>query len=71
MWNLFLIVVLILVVFVISYKPGSGLLSDWFGIDEGGRRREKQEEKVVEEYEVTSRDMMNAKESEIIFGGQR
>jgi len=68
MWKLYVALIVLVVVFLISYKPGSGLLEDWFGIQE--RSKEKQEHKKEEEYKVTSRDMMNAKESDITFGIQ-
>jgi len=68
MWKLYIALIVLVVVFLISYKPGSGLLEDWFGIQE--RSKEKQEAGAEKNYKVTSRDMMNAKESEIIFGNQ-
>jgi len=69
MWKLYVALIVLVVVFLISYKPGSGLLEDWFGIQE--RSKEKQEAPPAEKnYKVTSRDMMNAKESDIIFGIQ-
>ena len=67
MWKIYIALIVLVVVFLISYKPGSGLLEDWFGIQE--RSKEKMEVK-EEAYKTTSRDMMNAKESEIIFGNK-
>jgi len=68
MWKLYVLLIVIVVVFLISYKPGSGLLEDWFGIQE--RSKEKMEHKKEENYEVTSRDLMNASNEKKIFGIQ-
>lgn len=66
MWNLYIFIVVFVLVFLISYKPGSGFVQKWLGIPE------KMENEVVtntdEEYKVTSRDMMNgAYQSRFLF----
>ena len=69
MWKLYVALIVLVVVFLISYKPGSGLLEDWFGIQE--RSKEKQEAPPAEKnYKVTSRDMMNASSLDKTFGIQ-
>jgi len=69
MWKLYIALIVLVVVFLISYKPGSGLLEDWFGIQE--RSKEKMEEPVEKkDYKVTSRDLMNASNEKKIFGIQ-
>jgi len=67
MWKIYIALIVLVVVFLISYKPGSGLLEDWFGIQE--RSKEKMEVK-EEAYKTTSRDMMNASNEKKIFGIQ-
>jgi len=68
MWKIYIALIVLVVVFLISYKPGSGLLEDWFGIQE---RRSKEKMEVKEEaYKTTSRDMMNASNEKKIFGIQ-
>jgi len=69
MWKLYVALIVLVVVFLISYKPGSGLLEDWFGIQE--RSKEKQESPPSEKsYKVTSRDLMNASSLDKTFGIQ-
>lgn len=69
MWKLYIALIVLVVVFLISYKPGSGLLEDWFGIQE--RSKERQEAPSAEKsYKVTSRDLMNASSLDKTFGIQ-
>jgi len=70
--NLYFIAFLIALVFIISYKPGSGTLQKWFGVKEG-MHHEMMEGEVVENpiFKVTSRDEINARELDNIFGIQR
>jgi len=70
--NLYFIAFLIALVFIISYKPGSGTLQKWFGVKEG-MHHEMMEDEVVENpiFKVTSRDEINARELDNIFGIQR
>jgi hypothetical protein len=70
--NLYFIAFLIALVFIISYKPGSGTLQKWFGVKEG-MHHEMMEGEVVEKpiFKVTSRDEINARELDNIFGIQR
>jgi hypothetical protein len=70
--NLYFIAFLFALVFIISYKPGSGTLQKWFGIKEG-MHHEKMEasEVMAPPYKVTSRDEINARELDNIFGTQR
>ena len=70
--NLYFIAFLLALVFIISYKPGSGTLQKWFGVKEG-MHHEMMEGEVVENpiFKVTSRDEINARELDNIFGIQR
>ena len=70
--NLYFIAFMIALVFIISYKPGSGTLQKWFGVKEG-MHHEMMEGEVVENpiFKVTSRDEINARELDNIFGIQR
>ena len=71
--NLYFIAFLIALVFIISYKPGSGTPPKWFGVKEGYGSYEMMEEPDVmaPSYKVTSRDEINARELDNIFGIQR
>ena len=71
--NLYFIAFLFALVFIISYKPGSGTLQKWFGVKEGYGRYEMMEapEVMAPPYKVTSRDEINARELDNIFGIQR
>ena len=70
--NLYFIAFLIALVFIISYKPGSGTMQKWFGVKEG-MHHEMMEGEVVEKpiFKVTSRDEINARELDNIFGVQQ
>jgi len=70
--NLYFIAFLIALVFIISYKPGSGTIQKWFGVKEG-MHHEMMEGEAVEKpiFKVTSRDEINARELDNIFGIQR
>ena len=70
--NLYFIAFLIALVFIISYKPGSGTMQKWFGVKEG-MHHEMMEGEVVENpiFKVTSRDEINARELDNIFGVQQ
>ena len=73
--NLYFIAFLFALVFLISYKPGSGTLQKWFGVKEGMHHEMMEAPDSVPEqrfpYEITSRDEMNAREVDNIFGIQR
>jgi len=70
--NLYFIAFLVALVFIISYKPGSGTLQKWFGIKEQMHHEMMVAPEVTTPpYKVTSRDEMNAQEINNIFGIQR
>ena len=70
--NLYFIAFLFALVFIISYKPGSGTLQKWFGIKEGMHHEMMEGESITAPpYKVTSRDEINARELDNIFGIQR
>ena len=77
--NLYFIAFLFALVFLISYKPGSGTLQKWFGIKEGMHHEMMEAPEVMTPrrevieppYKVTSRDEINARELDNIFGIQR
>jgi len=70
--NLYFIAFLIALVFIISYKPGSGTLQKWFGVKEGMHHEMMEVPDVMAPtYKVTSRDEINARELDNIFGIQR
>jgi hypothetical protein len=70
--NLYFIAFLFALVFLISYKPGSGTLQKWFGVKEGMHHEMMEAPEVmVPAYKVTSRDEINARELDNIFGIQR
>jgi len=70
--NLYFIAFLFALVFLISYKPGSGTLHKWFGVKEGMHHEMMEAPEVMAPpYKVTSRDEINARELDNIFGIQR
>ena len=70
--NLYFIAFLIALVFISSYKPGSGTLQKWFGVKEGMHHEMMEVPDVMAPtYKVTSRDEINARELNNIFGIQR
>jgi len=70
--NLYFIAFLVALVFIISYKPGSGTLQKWFGIKEQMHHEMMEASEVIAPpYKVTSRDEINAREMDNIFGIQR
>ena len=71
--KLYFIAFLVALVFLISYKPGSGTLQKWFGVKEGMHHEmmEAPEVNMTPSYKVTSRDEINARELDNIFGIQR
>jgi len=70
--NLYFIAFLIALVFIISYKPGAGTMQKWFGVKEG-MHHEMMEGEAAETpiFKVTSRDEINARELNNIFGVQQ
>ena len=70
--NLYFIAFLAVLVFLISYKHGSGTLQKWFGVKEGMNHEMMEAPEVMAPpYKVTSRDEINARELDNIFGIQR
>ncbi len=70
--NLYFIAFLAVLVFLISYKPGSGTLQKWFGVKEGMHHEMMEAPEIMAPvHKVTSRDEINARELDNIFGIQR
>ena len=70
--NLYFIAFLAVLVFLISYKPGSGTLQKWFGVKEGMHHEMMEAPEIMAPtYKVTCRDEINARELNNIFGVQQ
>jgi hypothetical protein len=69
MINIYLIVFILVVVFLISYKPGAGTMGKIFGFDEAQGRKKTDGDEIVEE-PMISRDEISARKIDNIFGKQ-